>query len=95
MRRCLEENMDVVLIGVYLIHVALEVLLKDTIRQFCEPVLKGSVYDRMPVFCYYNQMIFQVITTVSIRSIAQVYALRMSLYNQFLLWYNNTIIKGI
>lgn len=58
MRRCLEENMDVVLIGVYLIHVALEVLLKDTIRQFCEPVLKGSVYDRMSVFCYYNQMIF-------------------------------------
>lgn len=50
MRRCLEEDMDVVLIGVYLIHVALEVLLKDTIRQFCEPVLKGSVYDRMPVF---------------------------------------------
>ena len=95
MRRCLEENMDVVLIGVYLIHVALEVLIKDTIRQFCEPVLKGSVYDRMPVFCYYNQMIFQVITTVSIRSIAHVYALRMSLYNQFLLWYNNTIIKGI
>ena len=87
--------MDVVLIGVYLIHVALEVLLKDTIRQFCEPVLKGSVYDRMPVFSYYNQMIFQVITTVSIRSIAYVYALRMSLYNQFLLWYNNTIIKGI
>ena len=40
-------------------------------------------------------MIFQVITTVSIRSIAHVYALRMSLYNQFLLWYNNTIIKGI
>ena len=86
MRRCLEEDMDVVLIGVYLIHVALEVLLKDTIRQFCEPVLKGSVYDRMPVFCYYNQMIFQVITTVPICSIAHVYALRMSLYNQFLLW---------
>ena len=95
MRRCLEENMDVVLIGVYLIHVALEVLLKDSIRQFCEPVLKGSGSDRMRVFCYYNQMLFQGITTVAIRSIAHVYALRMSLYNQFLLWYNNTIIKGI
>lgn len=49
MRRCLEEDMDVVLIGVYLIHVALEVLLKvryvsSVSRSLKAPSMTGCLY---------------------------------------------------
>ena len=60
-----------VLICIYLAHVAMKVLFKDTMRQFHKPFLKDSVYHRVSVSRYYNQVVLKVIVTVPISAIAQ------------------------
>lgn len=60
-----------VLICIYLVHVAMKVLLKNAMRQFYESFLEGSFYHRVSVFRYYNQVVFKVIATVPISAIAQ------------------------
>lgn len=45
-----------VLICIYLVHVAMKVLLKNAMRQFYESFLEGSFYHRVSVFRYYNQV---------------------------------------
>ena len=65
--------MDVVFVSVHLIHIAMKVLFEDAMRQFYKSVLKDSIYDRMPIFCYHNQMVLKVITAMSVRAVTHAY----------------------
>lgn len=71
MRRCLEQDVDMVLICIYLVHVAMKVLFKDTMCQFYKSFLECSFYHRVSVFRYYNQVVFKVIATMPISAITQ------------------------